>query len=91
MGLAAFIAIVLKIALIRWLISLGLGIVSYTAVIYAINQAISYAKTSYNSLPLEALNMLAIAGVPEVMGIITGAIIANVTLQFAKRIAFIGG
>lgn len=88
--MAAIIGIILKVALIRWLIGLGVGVVSYTAVMYAIRQAIDYTKTAYNSLPVDALNMLAIAGVPEVLGIITGAIMANVTLQFVKRIAFIG-
>ena len=88
--MATIIGIILKVALIRWLIGLGVGVVSYTTVMYAIRQAIGYTKTAYNSMPVEVLNMLAIAGVPEVLGIITGAIMANITLQFVKRIAFIG-
>lgn len=89
--MSQIIGLIIKFALIRFLISLGFGIISYTAVMTAINNAIAYLKTAYNSLPVEVLNMLAIAGIPEVMGIITGALVARMSLQFIKRIALLGG
>lgn len=56
----------------------------------AINNAIAYLKAGYNSMPVEVLNMLAIAGVPDVLGIITGAVVARMSLQFIKRVALLG-
>mgnify|MGYP002657646073 FL=1 len=78
-------------AIIRAVVALGFGVVTYGAVLYALNRAINEARISYNSLPGELLNFLAIAGVPEVMGILLGAVVAAASLRFAKRIAFIGG
>ncbi len=89
--MSTIISLIIKFALIRFLISLGFGIISYTAVMTAINNAIAYLKTGYNSMPVEVLNMLAIAGIPEVLGIITGALVARMSLQFIKRVALIGG
>lgn len=89
--MSTLISLIIKFALIRFLISLGFGIISYTAVMTAINNAIAYMKAGYNSMPFEVLNMLAIAGVPEALGIITGAVTARMTLQFVKRIALLGG
>ncbi|WP_120969294.1 DUF2523 domain-containing protein [Comamonas sp. lk] len=89
--MSQIISLIIKFALIRFLISIGVGVVTYTAVIVAINNFLSYAKAAYNSMPVQVLNFLAIAGVPEVLGILTGAVIARVSLQFVKRLAFIGG
>lgn len=81
---------IITYALIRTLMTVGIGIVTYGAVIYALNNAISYAKQMYNGMPITVLNFLAIAGVPEVLGILCGALIARASLQFVKRLAFIG-
>jgi len=88
--MSQILGLIIKFALIRFLISLGVGVVTYTAVILAINNFLSYAKAAYNSMPTTTLNFLAIAGVPEFLGIVTGAIIARISLDFVKRIAFIG-
>lgn len=82
---------IITYAIIRVFVTLGIGIITYAAVILAIKNAIGYAKTAYNTMPVEILNFLAIAGIPEFLGIITGAIIARASLQFIKRLAFIGG
>ncbi|AVO48120.1 hypothetical protein C6568_01750 [Melaminivora suipulveris] len=76
-------------AIIRAMVSIGLGIVTYAAVILAIKNAIGAAKDAYNTMPLQVLNFLALAGVPEFLGIICGAVIARTTLVFVKRIALI--
>lgn len=89
--MSTIISLIIKFAIIRFLISLGIGIVTYTAVIVAINNFLDYAIAAYNSMPVVTLNFLAIAGVPEFLGIMTGAVIARVSLQFVRRLAFIGG
>lgn len=76
-------------AIIRAMVSIGLGIVTYGAVIYAIKNAINAAKSAYNTMPGQVLNFLALAGVPEALGIICGAVIARTTLVFVKRIALV--
>ena len=89
--MSQIIALIIKFALIRFLISLGLGVVTYTGVMIAINNFFGYAKAAYNGMPVVTLNFMAIAGVPEFLGILTGAVIARISLTFIKRIAFIGG
>lgn len=89
--MGAILRYLMMYAIIRAVVALGFGVVTYGAVLYALNRAINEARISYNSLPGELLNFLAIAGVPEVMGILLGAVVAAASLRFAKRIAFIGG
>ena len=89
--MAAILRYLMMFAIIRALVALGFGVVTYGAVMYALYRAINEAKIAYNSLPGELLNFLAIAGVPQVMGILLGAVVAAASLRFAKRIAFMGG
>lgn len=89
--MGAILRYLMMYAIIRAVVALGFGVVTYGAVLYALNRAINEAKIAYNSLPGELLSFLAIAGVPEVMGILLGAVVAAASLRFAKRIAFIGG
>lgn len=89
--MGAILRYLMMYAIIRAVVALGFGVVTYSAVLYALHRAINEAKIAYNSLPGELLNFLAIAGVPEVMGILLGAAVAAASLRFAKRIAFIGG
>jgi len=89
--MTAILQWIITYAIVRALVSIGIGIVTYGAVIAAITQAIGYAKEAYNTMPVQVLQFLAIAGVPEFMGIICGAVIARASLQFVKRLALIGG
>lgn len=89
--MGALLKYLMMYAIIRAVVSIGFGVVTYGAVLYAINRAIDEAKISYNSLPGEVLQFLAIASVPQCIGIMLGAVIAAASLRFAKRIAFIGG
>lgn len=82
---------IITYAVIRVLVSVGIGIITYGAVIVAITNAIGYAKDAYNGMPIQIVNFMAIAGIPEFLGIICGAAIARASLQFAKRLALIGG
>lgn len=87
--MAAFLKWVITYAIVKALASIGIGIVTYGAVLYAINNAISYVKQAYNGIPVETLQFLAIAGMPEFLGIICGAIVARASLTFAKKLAFV--
>lgn len=89
--MGAILKYIMMYAIIRAVVSIGFGVVTYGAVLYAMNRAIDEAKIAYNSLPGELLQFLAIAGIPQCMGIMLGACIAAASLRFAKRIAFVGG
>lgn len=87
--MAAILKWIITYAIVRALIAIGIGVVTYGAVIAAIATAIGYAKTAYNSMPGEVLQFLALAGMPEFLGIICGAVIARTSLQFARRLAML--
>lgn len=87
--MTAIIQWIITYAIVKALLSIGFGVITYGAVIYAINNAISYAKTAYNGMPFAVLQFLAIAGVPEFLGILCGAVVARASLQFVKKIALI--
>lgn len=87
--MAAILQFIVTYAIIKALLSIGFGILTYGAVIYAINNAIEYAKLAYNGMPVAVLQFLAIAGVPEFLGILCGAVVARTSLQFAKKLALV--
>ena len=61
--MGAILRYLMMYAIIRAVVALGFGVVTYGAVMYALYRAINEAKIAYNSLPGELLNFLAIAGV----------------------------
>lgn len=85
--MAAILKWIITYAIIRTLISIGVGIVSYGAVIYTIHVAIGYLKAAYNSMPVEVLQFAALIGIPEAFGIVVGALIAATSLRFMRRLA----
>lgn len=89
--MAAILRAIFMFAIIRALVALGFGIITYGAVVYALNRAINELRDAYNSMPVEVLQFLAIAEVPKSIGILLGALVAAISIRFAKRIAFIGG
>lgn len=89
--MAYILRAIMMFAIIRAVVALGFGIVTYGAVIYALNSAINEVRFAYNSMPFEVLQFLAIAEVPKALGILLGALVAAISIRFAKRIAFVGG
>lgn len=84
--MTAILQWIITYSIVRAALSIGFGIVTYGAVIYAITNTIGFVKSSYNSMPVSVLQFLAIAGVPEFMGIVTGAVIARASIQFFKKL-----
>lgn len=87
--LAKVLGWVFTFAIVRAIASIGIGIITYAGVIYAINNAITYARAAYNEMPAGVLQFLGLAGMPEVLGIILGAVVARASLVFARRLAFL--
>lgn len=72
------------------MVALGVGILSYAAVSAALTAALSAAKSAWGAFGggafSEALSLVQMAGVPTAASIFAGALIANVALEFGKRL-----
>ena len=63
--MSAILGLIIKFAIVRAIIGIGIGVITYGAVIWAIQNAIQQLKSAYNSMPFEILNFLAIAGMDD--------------------------
>ena len=88
--MSAILGLIIIFAIVRAIIGIGIGVITYGAVIWAIQNAIQQLKSAYNSMPFEILNFLAIAGMDDFLGIICGALLARASIQFARRLALLG-
>lgn len=76
-------------AIVRAALHLGIGVATYGGVVYAVHSFIGYAQDLYNGLPVATLQFAALAGVPEFLAIICGAVVARLSIQFTKHLAFV--
>ena len=68
---------------IRALSALGFTAVIFTGVEVSVNQLLQSAQTSWGTLPYAVLQMSAISGVPEALGMIFGALLGVFSLKAA--------
>jgi hypothetical protein len=73
----------------KTLTALGLGVISFSAVLVAFNFFIDLAQTHYNSMPSFALNLLGLAGFGDAFGMIAGACGFRVGYQMTSKIGVI--
>ena len=66
--------------------SIGVGVISYAAVSVAFEAAVTYAKNQYNSLPVDALNLIGLAGIGEALGIIAGAMAYRMVFTSSSKL-----
>ncbi|MFM5655606.1 DUF2523 domain-containing protein [Aeromonas veronii] len=85
MNIAAWLLSIAGPIVTRVLIQLGIGVVSYAAVITAVNSLISSARGNYNNIPTDIASVFAIAGFNDAFGIIVAAIAARLSVQVWKR------
>lgn len=88
--MSLIIKMIVTYAIVRAVAAIGFAIVTYGGVTYALNRGVEQIQTSYNSLPVEILQFLAIAGVPEFFGIILGAVTFVSAIRFMKSIVYVG-
>lgn len=67
------------------LATLGIGLVSYAALSMALNQAIGAAKAAWGGIGGDSLSLLQLAGVPDAISIIVGAVLARVAMMAVKK------
>ena len=85
MNIAAWLLSIAGPIVTRVLIQLGVGVVSYAAVVAAVNTLISRARGNYDNLPSDILQVFSIAGFNDAFGIVVAAIMARLSIQVWKR------
>lgn len=86
MAFGSFLVSLAGPAVRRMLASVGVGVVSYAAVSTVLNTAISKAQAAYSGLSSDVASLLSLAGVPDALGIVCGALVARASLLAIKRL-----
>jgi len=68
---------------LRALTMLGIGTLTFTGVTASLDGLISMAQTNWSSVPADVLQLGAIAGIPQCLGIIAGAFVARTGMWVA--------
>lgn len=68
---------------LRALTVLGLGTITFTGVTVALQGLIDIAVNNYASIPSDVLGLAGVAGIPQAIGIICGAMVARVGMWVA--------
>lgn len=82
------LSFVITSLILRILAAIGIGFYTYGKVTDLIDFAFAMIQTSVSTLPIQLMQLLALAGVPEALSVISSAIVANVTIGAAK--VFVG-
>lgn len=70
----------------RVLVALGVGVISYAAVLTAFNTVKDSFLAAYGQISVDLLWMIELAGLHTAAGIILGAMVARLTLQAVTRL-----
>lgn len=83
MALAPWLLTLVAPLVLRALTVLGLGVVTFTGVTVAVQNLINVITTNWASLPADVLGLASVAGLPQCLGIVCGAITGKVALWVA--------
>ena len=81
--IAAFLMSVVGPLFIKALIAIGVGTVTFTGVTAALDGLIQLAQTNWLGVSAVVLQLSGLAGIPEALGIITGAMSSRVAIWAA--------
>lgn len=65
---------------VRVLVSLGFTAVTYTGVTALVEQLVAMAQSNWSAMPVAVLQLCALSGIPQVLGMIFGAYAARVAM-----------
>ena len=85
MPLVAWILSLVGPVAIRALIAIGFTAVSFAGVTTASNALISIAQTAWAGMPLTALQLASLSGIPECLGMVLGAYVARLAVWAAAN------
>jgi len=69
--------------------SLGFGFVTFAALTAALNTALDMAHAAWDGMGGAVLGLVGLAGGPEAMGIIAGALVTRVAMQAGRRLSLV--
>lgn len=84
MPLATFLLSLIGPLAIRALLALGIGTLTFTGVTVALNGLIGIAQSNWAGVPSDVLALASIAGIPEAIGIVCGAMVSRVSMWAAS-------
>lgn len=84
-GLAGFLAALVAPFARRAMTALGFSLVTFVGVREALDFAFTNAQSSLAGLPGDAIALISMAGFPSALGIISGAVIARLSMIQLKR------
>ncbi|MAM72085.1 MAG: hypothetical protein CMP91_13185 [Gammaproteobacteria bacterium] len=73
------------------LASLGIGLITFGAVVTAFNSLMTALQANYSGLGSELLALLEIGGVTDGLQILLGAFVAKMTIQTLSKYGYLGG
>lgn len=69
------------------LVLLGIGVVTYASVTTLAASVVSHAQSNWGQVTGAVLQISSLGGIPEVLGIITGALVARASFVVLGRLA----
>lgn len=73
----------------RAAVALGLGVVTSVGLVAGANALLTQASASLSGLPADAVQLLAMGGFFEGLGLLAGAMLAKLGMEPIKRLGFV--
>ncbi len=83
MNIAAWLLSMVAPLVVRGLIALSFTAVTFTGVTELTASLVSSAQSSWSAMPVAVLQLVALSGIPEVLGMLFGALTARVAMWAA--------
>lgn len=80
MNIASWVLTLIGPLAVRVIASLGFTAVTYTGVTSLVNQLVETAQSNWSAMPTAVLQLCALSGIPQVLGMIFGAYMARVAM-----------
>lgn len=81
--LAGFLFSAIGPLVVKALLALGIGTLTFTGVTTALAALVQSAQTNWSSIPADVISLASLAGVPDGIGIIVGAFTSRVGMWAA--------
>lgn len=81
--LMTFLMAMVAPMVVRAIIALGFTAVVFTGVTELTNSLVSSAQSSWATMPAAVLSLIALSGIPQVMGMLFGSLVARVAMWAA--------
>jgi hypothetical protein len=80
LNIATFLMGLIGPLVLRAIVALGFTAVTYTGVTALVSSLVSSAQNNWSAMPSAVLQLAALSGIPQVMGMIFGAYLARVAM-----------